>query len=150
MKKKQRKFLVGFGLVIAAIGYLVYTGATEATMYYKTVSELQAEPVYEMNMRLHGKVVVGSIEKGEVGSMRVAFMAHEGGLETPVVYTGVIPDTFKDDSEVVVEGTYSRSGTFTAHTLYAKCPSKYESEGTEDYEQYENAKPIQTQSTSRS
>ncbi|MYI98526.1 MAG: cytochrome c maturation protein CcmE, partial [Gemmatimonadetes bacterium] len=35
-RKKQRKFLVGFGLVIAAICYLIYTGATDATMYYLT------------------------------------------------------------------------------------------------------------------
>ena len=150
MKKKQRKFLVGFGLVIAAIGYLVYTGATEATMYYKTVSELQSDPVYDKNMRLHGKVVIGSIERAEVGLLRVKFLAHEGGMETPVVYTGVVPDTFKDDSEVVVEGEYSRDGTFTAHTLYAKCPSKYESERYEQYDKYEQAKPASTGSTSRS
>lgn len=150
MKKKQRKFLVGFGLVILAIGYLVYTGATEATMYYKTVSELQAEPVYEENMRLHGKVVIGSIKRGEVGSMQVQFLAQEGGLETPVVYTGVIPDQFKDDSEIVVEGKYSQKGTFTAHTMYAKCPSKYESEGYEEYDKYERAEPIQTEPKTRS
>ena len=150
MKRKQKKFLVGFGLVIVAIGYLIYTGATEATMYYKTVSEMQTDPVYEINMRMHGTVVVGSIKRGEVGSMRVQFLAREGGMETPVVYIGVIPDTFKDDSEVVVEGKYSQSGTFTAHTLYAKCPSKYESEGIDQYEQYEQAKPAKTESTTRS
>ena len=134
MKKKQRKFLVGFGVVIAAIGYLIYTGFSESTMYYLTVSELHASPVYAKNMRLNGHVVTGSIEKGEVGTMRVCFMAEEGGKETRVVYTGVIPDTFKDGSEIVVEGTYAPDGTFTAHTLLAKCPSKYESEGYEDYE----------------
>jgi cytochrome c-type biogenesis protein CcmE len=134
MKKKQRKFLVGFGVVIAAIGYLIYTGFSESTMYYLTVSELHASPVYAKNMRLNGHVVTGSIEKGEVGTMRVRFMAEEGGKETRVVYTGVIPDTFKDGSEIVVEGTYAPDGTFTAHTLLAKCPSKYESEGYEDYE----------------
>jgi cytochrome c-type biogenesis protein CcmE len=150
MKKKQRKFLVGFGLVICAIGYLIYTGATEATMYYKTVSELQADPVYEKNMRLHGEVVIGSIKRGEVGTMRVQFMAQEGGLETPVVYTGVIPDQFKDESEIVVEGKYSPDGTFTAHTMYAKCPSKYESEGVDEYDKYEQAKPIQTEPQTRS
>ncbi len=143
-RKKQRKFLVGFGLVIAAIGYLIYTGATDATMYYLTVSELKAavetgDVAYDENMRLHGKVVNGSIERGDVGTMRIRFVAHEGGVEAPVVYTGVVPDTFKDDSEVVVEGGYGRDGTFNAHTLYAKCPSKYEAEG--GYGQYEQAEP---------
>jgi cytochrome c-type biogenesis protein CcmE len=135
---KKKKFLIGFGLVIAAIGYLVYTGATETTLYYVTVSELQAAPVYEKNIRLNGKVVGGSIQRDEVGTMRVRFMAEEGGKQTRVVYTGVVPDTFKDGSEVVVEGTYGKDGTFTAHTLFAKCPSKYESGG---YDKYENAQP---------
>ena len=143
-RKKQRKFLVGFGVVIAAIGYLIYTGATDATMYYLTVSELKAaietgDVSYDEDMRLHGKVVNGSIQRGDVGSLRIRFIAHEGGVETPVVYTGVVPDTFRDDSEVVLEGGYGRDGTFSAHTLYAKCPSKYESE--EGYGQYEQTEP---------
>ncbi len=138
MKKKQRKFLVGFGVVIAAIGYLIYTGFSESTMYYLTVSELHASPVYAMNMRLNGHVVTGSIEKGELGTMLVRFLVEEGGRETEVVYTGLIPDTFKDGSEIVVEGTYAPNDMFTAHTLFAKCPSKYESEG------YENLEPAQT------
>lgn len=139
MKRKQRKFLVGFGVVIAAIGYLIYTGFSDSTMYYLTVSELQASPVYAKNLRLNGHVVTGSIKKDEVGTMRVRFLAEEGGMETNVVYTGVIPDTFKDGSEIVVEGTYAPDGTFTAHTLLAKCPSKYESEGYDDYEPAQTA-----------
>ena len=152
-RKKQRKFLVGFGLVIAAIGYLIYTGATDATMYYLTVSELKAavetgEVDYDENMRLHGKVVNGSIQRGDVGTMRIRFIAREGGVEAPVVYTGVVPDTFRDDSEVVVEGEYARDGTFNAHTLYAKCPSKYEAEG--GYGQYEQTEPKSPESLPRS
>ncbi|MBT5876155.1 MAG: cytochrome c maturation protein CcmE [Candidatus Latescibacteria bacterium] len=139
MKRKQRKFLVGFGVVIAAIGYLIYTGFSDSTMYYLTVSELHASPVYAKNLRLNGHVVTGSIRKDEVGTMRVRFLAEEGGMETNVVYTGVIPDTFKDGSEIVVEGTYAPDGTFTAHTLLAKCPSKYESEGYDDYEPAQTA-----------
>ena len=44
-----------------------------------------------------------------------------------VNYHGIIPDTFVDGADVVVEGALSTDGTFDAHTLLAKCPSKYES-----------------------
>lgn len=132
MRKTQRKFMVGFGLVIAAIGYLIYTGFSETTMYYMTVSELHASPRYDKNMRMNGHVVTGSIKEDQSDRMKVYFMAEEGGKETPVVYTGLVPDTFKDGSEVVVEGSYMEDGTFVAHTLFAKCPSKYESEGYDD------------------
>jgi cytochrome c-type biogenesis protein CcmE len=36
-----------------------------------------------------------------------------------------VPDTFKNDSEVVLEGTLGPDG-FHATGMTAKCPSKYE------------------------
>jgi cytochrome c-type biogenesis protein CcmE len=42
-------------------------------------------------------------------------------------YTGVVPDTFKSDSEVVLKGTLSSEGFAVApNGVMAKCPSKYE------------------------
>jgi cytochrome c-type biogenesis protein CcmE len=45
----------------------------------------------------------------------------------PVVYNGTEapPDTFKDDSQALAEGTYGRDGVFHANKLQAKCASKY-------------------------
>jgi len=37
------------------------------------------------------------------------------------------PDTFKDDSQALAEGTFGRDGVFHATALQAKCASKYES-----------------------
>jgi cytochrome c-type biogenesis protein CcmE len=42
------------------------------------------------------------------------------------LYTGVTPDTFKNDSEVVVKGRLGEDNTFHATEIIAKCPSKYE------------------------
>ena len=44
-----------------------------------------------------------------------------------VVYKGSEPppDTFKDDSQALAEGTYGRDGVFHANVLQAKCASKY-------------------------
>ncbi|MEQ8274518.1 MAG: cytochrome c maturation protein CcmE [Deltaproteobacteria bacterium] len=48
------------------------------------------------------------------------------GKTITVRYTGVVPDTFKDDAEVIVTGSLARDGVFEAQELLAKCPSKYE------------------------
>ena len=56
----------------------------------------------------------------------VRFVMTDGGASMPVNYHGIIPDTFVDGADVVVEGQIDGSGTFQAHTLLAKCPSKYE------------------------
>ena len=42
----------------------------------------------------------------------------------PVVYHGSVPDLYKVGRVVVVDGTL-RNGTFAAHDLSTKCPSKY-------------------------
>ena len=42
-------------------------------------------------------------------------------------YTGVVPDTFKNDAEVVLKGTLSPEGFHVSpNGVMAKCPSKYE------------------------
>ncbi len=45
-----------------------------------------------------------------------------------VRYTGIVPDNFKDDAEVIVTGTLGSDGVFTGTEVLAKCPSKYEAE----------------------
>ena len=45
----------------------------------------------------------------------------------PVSYTGTEapPDTFKDDSQALADGSFGRDGVFHAKQLQAKCASKY-------------------------
>lgn len=51
------------------------------------------------------------------------------GKTITVRYSGVVPDTFKDDAEVIVTGKLQPGGElFIASELLAKCPSKYEAE----------------------
>ena len=44
-------------------------------------------------------------------------------------YTGVVPDTFKGEAEVVLTGRLEADG-FKATGMTAKCPSKYEAAPT--------------------
>ena len=53
-------------------------------------------------------------------------MTSGGDTSLPVVYSGVVPDAFKQNADVVVEGSLTRAGTFEADSLLVKCPSKYE------------------------
>ena len=43
-----------------------------------------------------------------------------------VEYRDVLPDTFNEATEVVLEGRYRSDGVFEAHTLLTKCGSRYE------------------------
>ena len=123
----KRKFLIGGTIVVLAISYLVYAGFTSSATYFYTVSEFreQGSSFNGDNVRVNGEVIAGSIEK-DAGRPRITFTLAESGETLLVVYEGVVPDTFQDGADIVVEGQLNTDGTFKAHTLMAKCASKYE------------------------
>ena len=123
---KKRRFLLGGLIVFVAIGYLGYTGFQASATYYYTVTEImdQGSSVYGENVRVKGLVAPGSVEQ-EQGGLILRFTVSEGNESLPVVYQGVVPDTFKVGNEVAVEGYLNSVGIFQATTILAKCPSKY-------------------------
>lgn len=134
MDRKRLKFLVlGIGIV-ATMGTLVIVGMSGpgGLSYYLSVSEfVQAPDRHADGFRINGKVAHGSIVRRS-GGEEVSFVVTDGRSELAVRYHGIIPDTFVDGADVVVEGHLGEDGTFDAHTLLAKCPSKYEAaDGTQ-------------------
>ena len=125
----RMKLIVAGAIIVAGVSYLMITGISETTVYYFKLSELMADPSsHPGGVRINGHVVPGSIQH-EAKTMTVNFVMTEGDVQIPVTYSGIVPDTFKDESEVVVEGVLSSDrSAFKAHTLLAKCPSKYESQ----------------------
>jgi cytochrome c-type biogenesis protein CcmE len=139
MDKRRIKFLfLGLG-IIASMGLLLKAGIVQSggLSYYLTVDEYHEKLVNDdlsasENYRVNGKVEEGSIVRLESG-LDVRFQVTDGTVGIPVAYHGIVPDTFVDNADVVVEGNMDDNGTFVAHTMLAKCPSKYESaDGAED------------------
>lgn len=128
MDRKRIKFLVlGIG-ILATMGTLLIVGmsAPGGMSYFHTVSEFLDSPEQSRDgFRVNGKVTAGSIDRKPNGQ-DVSFVVSDGARSMPVIYHGIIPDTFVDDADVTVEGRLEQDGTFVAHTLLAKCPSKYE------------------------
>ncbi|MCL5958276.1 MAG: cytochrome c maturation protein CcmE [Chloroflexi bacterium] len=123
---KKKKFVIGGAIVLLAIAYLMYSSMQDATLYYLTPSELinRAETIPDQGVRLGGKAVEGSVDFDK-SAQTLSFKVGDDQVEIPVVYKGVIPDTFKEGVDVIVEGKLSPQGVFEASTLLAKCPSKY-------------------------
>jgi len=129
------KFIVVGALMLGAISYLMFSGISDSMVYYYTVSEAldMEQELSNRGIRVSGYVQAGSIRKDNSQS-QVEFLVFEKESDQtlPVIYQGIIPDTFKDNAEVLVEGMYrSEEGRFHANVLLAKCPSKYEALGPE-------------------
>jgi cytochrome c-type biogenesis protein CcmE len=129
MKLMRGRFLIGTGVVLAAVLWLAFTGFDEGKAYYRTVEELREEGAANAGKRLKvgGSVEAGSIVWKEDG---LHFRLTQNEAALPVRYLGEspVPDTFKDGSQAVVEGTVGSDGTLEAVKIQAKCASKYEAE----------------------
>ena len=125
--KKQAKFGVGIGVIVAAMGFLAWLGYGESKTYYHTIAELETlkGSAVSQRMRIGGTVAVGSIRHL---SGRVDFVLEGEGKTLPVSYIGSdpLPDTFVDKSQALVEGRPGPEGRFVADVVQAKCASKYE------------------------
>jgi len=149
MPGKKIKFIAGFAIIIICLFTLVVSSSRKMSMYYLTVTELEAREIELANIRikLAGKVVPESIIKRD-GNRTVEFQIWEPiNIETKqfsntrtIRYTGVVPDTFRDRADVVLEGKINSEGIFVAETMLAKCPSKYESQNYDTMKQSRDQK----------
>jgi cytochrome c-type biogenesis protein CcmE len=134
--KLSPKILIAVGLLVAGFAVLFGVGMQGSLVYYLTVGEFLDQPARHdlgENFRINGNVVEGSIER-PASRLGASFLMTDGTRELRVTYAKETPDTFVDGSEVVVEGALGADGVFVAHTLLAKCPSKYEAANSkEDY-----------------
>ncbi|WP_319582127.1 cytochrome c maturation protein CcmE [uncultured Pseudodesulfovibrio sp.] len=132
MAKKSNKtvYAVALVLFLGGLSYLIFSGLTQDSVYFLNVTEALAQDRAEIgNARLFGKVSPArlTIADGKLGADfdLVDKLQHDKTLR--VEYKGALPDTFKADVEVIVEGKFSSDGqVFVARTLVTKCPSKYE------------------------
>jgi cytochrome c-type biogenesis protein CcmE len=128
--KARTKFLIGGALVLGTSGYLMASSIESTGMYYLTPTELATkvrgdESLHETGVRVGARVVPGTIQR-DPGGKSVSFTMTDGARSYPVRYRGIIPDTFTDSVDVVVEGRLGRDNVFRATVLTAKCASRYE------------------------
>jgi cytochrome c-type biogenesis protein CcmE len=126
---------IAAAVIVGTIGWLAYSGYGANKSYYVTIAELGGlgDKAYHSQLRVEGFVEPGSIEQNgtHVTFVMNEFESHSpkaaSGRKLTVNYKGSEPppDTFKDDSQALAEGSYGRDGVFHATVLQAKCASKY-------------------------
>jgi len=126
MPRIRKRYIFGGAILIAAVGYLLYMSLGSSVTYYVTVGELAHDgyQAYDVDIRVVGKVADGSID-WDAEELQLEFAVAEGNATLPVIYHGVIPDGFKVDADVLVEGRHHADGVFQASKILMRCPSKY-------------------------
>ncbi|MBA2240425.1 MAG: cytochrome c maturation protein CcmE [Solirubrobacterales bacterium] len=134
-KRKIRLVVALSTAVLLAVG-LIYTSFS-ASSEAREPSDLLASAEPGASYDLTGEVVDGTIARpGTSSELRFEVADREDPeARIPVVYSGQIPDPFREGREVIVTGEV-RGGTFMAErdSLVTKCPSKFEDEAEADPE----------------
>jgi cytochrome c-type biogenesis protein CcmE len=93
------------------------------------MAKVEEDPSFRsVGVKVSGRVVPGTYRQGD-GELVHLFQVQD--IEHPdvtfsVIYQDVLPDTFTDEVEVVLEGRFGEGDVFQAKTLLTKCGSRYE------------------------
>lgn len=124
---RQTKLMLGAFIILATIGAYVFTSVNATQQYFLTLAELQArgDLAARETVRVGGNLAPDStyINSKDVTAQ---FTLTDGSNRLPVVYKGVLPDTFEKSTQVIAEGKVGADGVFRASLVLAKCPSKYD------------------------
>jgi cytochrome c-type biogenesis protein CcmE len=125
MTRKQRRLtLIGLALAILGLAAaLALSALRDNIVFFHSPTEIAAKKIEPgSRIRLGGLVKQGSVKRD---GLQARFEVTDGNNSLPVVFTGVLPDLFREGQGVVAEGAMEAGGTFRADTVLAKHDENY-------------------------
>ena len=120
--KKRRLFgIISFILPLGFGVFFLLSALNSNIVYFIDPTELISKKKTDQRLRLGGLVKSNSIE---IIGTKIQFQITDGSNSVTVSYDGSLPDLFKENQGVIVQGTYD-SNIFKADTLLAKHDENY-------------------------
>ena len=127
MTPRQRRIALVVGILagVSVAGLLALSAFRENVMFFFDPSQVAAgEAPIDKRFRLGGMVRPGTVER-EAGSLDMSFVVTDFQRDVKVVYTGVVPDLFRENQGVVAHGRLGNDGVFVADEILAKHDENY-------------------------
>jgi cytochrome c-type biogenesis protein CcmE len=113
--------LAAFGVAAA----LVLNAFQSNLVFFFTPTQVASnEAPKDRAFRIGGLVEAGSLVR-EKDALTVRFRVTDTAKTIPVVYTGILPDLFREGKGVVAQGKIGTDGTFRASEILAKHDENY-------------------------
>jgi len=124
--KPRHKRLAAVAVGVAALGIataLILKAFQSNLVFFYTPSQIVAnEAPQGKSFRIGGMVQDGSVKRSGV---EVRFMVTDTAKTVPVVYSGILPDLFREGKGVVAQGQLGPDGIFRAREVLAKHDENY-------------------------
>ena len=123
-RKRKIRLVVALSAAVLLAAALIVVSFSAGTSQLLPSEALAQKP--DERFELGGTVVEGSLrEQGD--SLEFAIKDPNGSAQMPVVYSGAVPDPFREGREVLVKGELD-GGRFVGNDMTTKCPSKFTAE----------------------
>jgi cytochrome c-type biogenesis protein CcmE len=124
--KPRHKRIAAIALGVLALGIataLVLTAFQQNLVFFFTPSQVAAnEAPQGRTFRIGGMVLEGSVQRSGID---VRFVVTDTAKSIPVVYSGALPDLFREGKGVVAQGQIGPDGVFRAREVLAKHDENY-------------------------
>jgi cytochrome c-type biogenesis protein CcmE len=127
MKPRHRRFMwIGVGLLaLGGAAALTLSAFQSNLVFFFSPSQVAAKEAPQGRaFRIGGLVEAGSLTR-DSNTLTVRFRVTDTAQTIPVVYTGLLPDLFKEGKGVVAQGSLQPDGTFRATEVLAKHDENY-------------------------
>ncbi len=127
MTPRRKRLWVVLGIlagVSASVALAVVAGRQDISFYYVPTQVALGKAPRDKDFRIGGLVMKGSVRR-KPGDMTVHFVLTDYAHQVPVVYTGVLPDLFREGQGIIAHGQLGPNGVFVADEVLAKHDSKY-------------------------
>jgi cytochrome c-type biogenesis protein CcmE len=129
-RKRTTRLVVALSCALLLAGALVYTSFS-ASSEARSPSQLLANAEPGKTYELTGKVVPGYERRNTASGTELVIRERDrdGNVSVPVRYSGVVPDPFRADREVIIDVRKEGNGFVGERdSLVTKCPSKFTAE----------------------
>lgn len=127
MKPRTKRALwIVAGLAVVGVAVALVLNAFRTNLvFFFTPSQVAAhEAPSDRTFRIGGLVESGSVERSN-DALTVRFRVTDMAQTIPVVFTGILPDLFREGKGVVAQGKLGPDGIFHANEVLAKHDENY-------------------------
>ncbi len=125
---QRRKRLALIGLLITGIAAAVALASValkeNINLFFSPSQILSGEAPKNHSFRLGGMVEEGSVKRNR-NNLEVYFEVTDTVKKVPVIYTGILPDLFREGQGIVAQGKVREDGVFIASEVLAKHDENY-------------------------
>ena len=124
--RTKRGLAIHAGLAALGVASALVLNAFQSNLvFFFSPSQVMAnEAPRERSFRIGGLVEQGSVQREPQG-LTIRFAVTDLAQRVPVVYTGLLPDLFKEGKGVVAQGKLGTDGVFRAEQVLAKHDENY-------------------------